>query len=191
MEGAKFGTKGKSFVSSNSIPPYLRTTESTPSRQPKVSATTPNSAGAPPRSPAQVSTEDRSWVGGSPDCPDEQSRIVLLPETGEQSSLSSGLRDTPWLNRRRPGSLCSIIEYSLSRGRGLCGLVCVYYCSTYYKAGRGRPALDQHPPRYPYNAGSAGFVETLKDLVPDMQVGPQALSLSRRVSSCYYGRVTA
>ncbi len=33
------------------------------------------------------------------------------PETGEQPSLSSGLSDAPWLNRRRPGSLYSIIEY--------------------------------------------------------------------------------
>jgi hypothetical protein len=30
---------------------------------------------------------------------------------GEQPSLSSGLSDAPWLNRRRPGSLYSIIEY--------------------------------------------------------------------------------
>jgi hypothetical protein len=41
----------------------------------------------------------------------EHSRIVLPPETGEQPSLSSGLSDAPWLNRRRPGSLYSIIEY--------------------------------------------------------------------------------
>ena len=37
-----------------------------------VSATTANSAGAPPRSPAPVSTEDRSGVGGSSDGQDEQ-----------------------------------------------------------------------------------------------------------------------
>jgi hypothetical protein len=36
-----------------------------------------------------VSTEDRSGVGGSSDGQDEQSRIVLPPETGEQPSLSS------------------------------------------------------------------------------------------------------
>jgi hypothetical protein len=35
-------------VSSNSIPPYLRTTAPTSSRQPTVPATTANSAGAPP-----------------------------------------------------------------------------------------------------------------------------------------------
>jgi hypothetical protein len=41
-EGAKFefGTADILFASSNSIPPYLRTTESTPVRQPTVSATT-------------------------------------------------------------------------------------------------------------------------------------------------------
>jgi len=49
-------------------------------------------------------------VGGSSDGQDEQSRIVLPPETGEQPSLSSGLSDAPWLDRRRPGSLYSIIE---------------------------------------------------------------------------------
>jgi hypothetical protein len=32
----------------------------------------------------------------------EQSRVVLPLETGEQPSLSSGLSDAPWLNRRRP-----------------------------------------------------------------------------------------
>ena len=37
-----------------------------------VSATTANSTGAPPRSPAPVSTEDRSGVGGSSDGQDEQ-----------------------------------------------------------------------------------------------------------------------
>ena len=37
--------------------------------------------------------------------------VGLPPETGEQPSLSSGLSDAPWLNRRRPGSLYSIIEY--------------------------------------------------------------------------------
>ena len=92
------------FACSNSIPPYLRTTESTSSRQPTVSATTASSAEAPPRSPAPMSTEDRSGVGGSSDGQDEQSRIVLPPETGEQPSLSSGLSDAPCLNRRRPGS---------------------------------------------------------------------------------------
>jgi hypothetical protein len=48
--------------------------------------------GAPPRYPAPVSTQDRSGVGGSSD---EQSQIVLPPETGEQPSLSSGLSDAP------------------------------------------------------------------------------------------------
>jgi hypothetical protein len=80
-------------------------------RQPTVPANTANSAGAPPRSPAQVSTEDQSRVGGSSDGQDEQSQIILLPETGEQPSLSSGLSDAPWLNSRRPGSLCSILEH--------------------------------------------------------------------------------
>ena len=41
---------------------------------------------------------------------DEQSRVVLPPETGEQPSLSSGLSDAPWLNRSRPGSLYRIIS---------------------------------------------------------------------------------
>jgi hypothetical protein len=41
-------------VSSNSIPPYLRTTESTPLRQQTVSSTTENLAEAPTRSPAPV-----------------------------------------------------------------------------------------------------------------------------------------
>ena len=91
-------------ASSNSIPPYLRTTESTPFRQPTVSATTENLAEAPPRSPAPVSTGGRSGVGRSSDGRNEHSRIVLPPETGEQPSLSSGLSDAPWLNRRRPGS---------------------------------------------------------------------------------------
>ena len=52
----------------------------------------------------------RSGVGRSSDGRNEHSRIVLPPETGEQPSLSSGLSDAPWLNRRRPGSLYSIIE---------------------------------------------------------------------------------
>jgi hypothetical protein len=67
-------------------------------------------------------------VGGSSNGQDEQSRIVLPPETGEQPSLSSGLSDAPWLIRRRPGSLYSIIEYEqitssssyLSLGVGPC-----------------------------------------------------------------------
>jgi hypothetical protein len=79
--------------------------------QPTVYASTANLAGAPTRSRAPVSTEGRSGVGGSSDGQDEQSRIVLPPETGEQPSLSSGLSDAPWLNRRRPGSLYSILEY--------------------------------------------------------------------------------
>ena len=33
---------------------------------------------------------------------DEQSRIVLPPETGEQPSLSSGLGDALWLNPTPP-----------------------------------------------------------------------------------------
>ena len=53
---------------------------------------------------------NRSGVGKSSDGHNEHSRIVLPPETGEQPSLSSGLSDAPWLNRRRPGSLYSIIE---------------------------------------------------------------------------------
>ena len=78
--------------------------------QPTVFATTANLVGAPPRCPASVSTEDRSGVGGSSDGQDEQSRIVLPPDTGAQPSLSSGLSDAPWLNRRRPGSLNRIIQ---------------------------------------------------------------------------------
>jgi hypothetical protein len=46
-----------------------------------------------------------SPYGRSSDGHDEQSRIVLPPETGEQPSLSSGWSDAPCLNRRRPGSL--------------------------------------------------------------------------------------
>ena len=59
-------------------------------------------------------TLDRSWVEGSSDGQDEPSRIVPPPETGEQPSLSSGLSDAPLLNRRRPGSLYSIITYEPS-----------------------------------------------------------------------------
>ena len=80
-------------------------------RQPTVSATTENLAEAPPRSPAPASTGGRSGVGKSSDGRNKHSRIVLPPETGEQPSLLSGLSDAPWLNRRRPGSLYSIIEY--------------------------------------------------------------------------------
>ncbi|MFN9941928.1 MAG: hypothetical protein ACK56I_20880, partial [bacterium] len=50
-------------------------------------------------------------VGGSSDGQDEQSQIVVPPETGEKPSLLSVLSDAPWLNRRHPGSLSSIIEY--------------------------------------------------------------------------------
>jgi hypothetical protein len=67
LKGAKFGTTDNLFMPSNSIPHYLRTTEPTSSRQTTVSATTANPAEAPPRSQALVSTEDRSWVGGSSD----------------------------------------------------------------------------------------------------------------------------
>ena len=38
------GTQSHISANENSIPPYLRTTESTPSRQPTVSATTANLA---------------------------------------------------------------------------------------------------------------------------------------------------
>ena len=55
--------------------------------------------------------KDPSGVRGRSDSEHEPSRIVLPPETGEQPSLLSGLSDAPWLNRRRPGSLYSIIEY--------------------------------------------------------------------------------
>jgi hypothetical protein len=41
------------------------------------------------------------------DCPATGDIII----TGEQPSLSSVLSDAPWLNRRRPGSLYSIVEY--------------------------------------------------------------------------------
>ena len=40
MQSPRFGAADLLSTSSNSIPPYLRTTESTPSRQPTVSATT-------------------------------------------------------------------------------------------------------------------------------------------------------
>jgi hypothetical protein len=63
---SKFGATDNLFLPSNSIPPYLRTTEPTSSRQPTVSAATANLAEAPPRSPAPVSTastEGRSAVG--------------------------------------------------------------------------------------------------------------------------------
>jgi hypothetical protein len=38
-------------------------------------------------------------------------RNTRQQETGEKPSLSSVLIDAPWLNRRRPGSLYSIVEY--------------------------------------------------------------------------------
>ncbi len=41
----------------------------------------------------------------------------LFPNT--KPSLSSGLSDAPWLNRRRPGSLYSIIEYDKSSSPSL------------------------------------------------------------------------
>ena len=81
------GDRRHLFAYSNSIPPYLRTTKSTSSRQKTVSATTANLSEAPPRSPAPVSTEDRSGVRGLSDGQDEQSLTVLPPETGEQPSL--------------------------------------------------------------------------------------------------------
>ena len=62
-------------------------------------------AGYLPRSPAPVPTEDRSGVGGSSDGQDEQSRIVLPQEKGEQHSLSSGLSVAPLLNHRSHGRL--------------------------------------------------------------------------------------
>ena len=97
---------------SNSIPPYLRTTKSTPSRQTTVSASTVCKPGGGCISIPCTSVYRRpKWVGRSSDGPNEHSRIVLPQETGEQPSLSSGLSDVPWLNRRRPGSLYSIIEY--------------------------------------------------------------------------------
>jgi len=37
--------------------------------------------------------------------------LLRLLLSREQPSLSSGLSDAPWLNRSRPGSLYSIIEY--------------------------------------------------------------------------------
>jgi hypothetical protein len=120
-------------LSSNLIPPYQRTTQTTSSRQPTVPATTATSAGAQPRSPATVPTEGRSGVGGSSDGQDEQSRIVQPPETGEQPpSLSSGLSHAPWLNRRRPGSpLVSLLLVLLLLLRALPvglrrPLVCMY-----------------------------------------------------------------
>jgi hypothetical protein len=63
-----------------------------------------------PKGPPK-SSEDRIGVGGSSDGQDEQGRIILPSETKEQPALSSGLSAMPWLNRRRPGSLYSIIEY--------------------------------------------------------------------------------
>jgi hypothetical protein len=47
------------------------------------------------------------WIGRGPRTNSQVMQIL----TGEQPSLSSGLSDAPWLNRRRPGSLFSIIEY--------------------------------------------------------------------------------
>ena len=76
----------------NSISSYLQTTEPTPPRRPTVSATTAKSAGAPPRSPAPVSTEDRSvtrWGRrfvrrprrAKSDCP--ATRVSLVRKTDE------------------------------------------------------------------------------------------------------------
>jgi hypothetical protein len=61
-------------------------------------------------SSAPLSTDVRSGVGGSSDGQNKQSRTVLAAETGEKPSLSSGLSDAPWLNRRRPGPLYSVVE---------------------------------------------------------------------------------
>jgi hypothetical protein len=59
-----------------------------------------------------------------------------------------GVADTAWLNRRRPGSQRGTLNMNkpLPPGLGICSLslrtlrydfcVCVYYCSTYYKAVR-------------------------------------------------------
>jgi hypothetical protein len=70
-------------VSSNSIPPYLRTTEPISFRQPTAPSTTANSAGAPLRSPAPVSTEGRSGVVKLPrlaksECPTTGDRGAAL-----------------------------------------------------------------------------------------------------------------
>ncbi len=72
-----------------------------------------------------MSTEDQSGVGGLSDGQNEQSRIVLSQETGEQPSLSSGLSDVPWLNLRQPGSLYSI-PLSCCLPDSLCVFMCVF-----------------------------------------------------------------
>jgi len=73
--------------------------------------TNANSAEAPPRSSAPVSTKDRSGVGGSSDGQNEQSRIVSYFRRRGAALTLVRLSDAPWLNRRRPGSLYTIVEY--------------------------------------------------------------------------------
>jgi hypothetical protein len=131
-------------VSSNSILPYLGATERTSSRQPTVSSTTANSAEAPLRSPAPVSTQDRSGVGGSSGGQDEQSRIVLPPETGEQPSLLSGLRralaltagalgpSIVSLNTNKSSSSSSSSSRIRHRVSVVTPAVVVYHCSTVF-----------------------------------------------------------
>jgi hypothetical protein len=65
-------------VSSNSIPPCLRTTEPTSSRHSTVTATTANSAGAPPRSPAPVSCLDPRRHGSARTCSLHCTRLNCL-----------------------------------------------------------------------------------------------------------------
>ncbi len=70
---------------------------------------------------------------------DEQSRIVLPPEIGEQPSLSPGLTDTPCLNSRTLGPsvvllfvylslycCCLLLQYLLIQSCAPGGRVCVF-----------------------------------------------------------------
>ena len=101
------------FVPSNSISPYLRTTEPTCSRQPTVLATTVKSAEAPPRSPAPVSTEGRSGYEGRQTA--KTSKVGLSYHRRQGSSPHSLLSDAPWLNRRRPALGPCIVSLNMNK----------------------------------------------------------------------------
>ena len=116
-------------VSSNLIPTYLRTTlgftEPTSSRQPHtVSATTAISAGASPRTPAPVPTEDQSGVVGLSDGQDEQSRIVQRQgSTPHSVCVCVFITAVPITKLFAWGDSAGLVLRE-TMSRGLSGLVC-------------------------------------------------------------------